>query len=427
MKSKIIIFIMLVTFTGAVNALTVFNIDINGEPYGPNSPENLHPFGAYDGNAPAGAFDDGINRWNVYIGGWPIRMVPTSIPAGANWQLSKVYVGWDYDIGGFALHGDPNFTLFNDYAYKTGPNSPTLSIIGGADPDTGINYSQGAYNLYLYANDASQYAIEALHPDGSDASTVVNLPGTDPNDPNYLSNTNYAIVENLDSSTWINITIDSGQLAGLQLVDRGIKVPVVDPLPGDTRAGTDFSTAWASFAYDISHIGTGPFVVEWTDGIPPVTRNLLAQTYPGEWLVYDMYVEEVNEAGFYEINCAYCTMLDGVQVGFQIDDGPTAVVDISNTGTWGWPNGWSDFAQGRLYLSQGYHRLKVSIIGGGVNIWGFRIRRADNQSVVTCLDAQMAGYALNDMDFDGDCIVNLVDLARFAANWLDCTNPAGCP
>ena len=32
----------------------------------------------------------------------------------------------------------------------------------------------------------------------------------------------------------------------------------------------------------------------------------------------------------------------------------------------------------------------------------------------------------NVSDFDGDCLVNLVDLAIFAQNWLDCTNPQGC-
>jgi hypothetical protein len=236
MKKKI--FIMLLMLVGAVNAATVFNVDLNGMYYNIGAEELqpvLVPFGQYDGNSPAGAFNDGINRWNVLVGGWGVRLNPTSIPAGANWQMSKVVLGWE-DMANvyFSEGSDAGDGLFGDYAYQSGTTTPVLSIIGGVDAANGSNYSQGVYDLYLYTNVPTQYTITAMHPDGTSANTGISLPGHNPADANYFLNENYAVIENLNASDWINIAINSGRLCGMQLVSKGIKVPSSATLPGDT-------------------------------------------------------------------------------------------------------------------------------------------------------------------------------------------------
>ncbi|OHB61023.1 MAG: hypothetical protein A2Y12_02715 [Planctomycetes bacterium GWF2_42_9] len=426
MKKKMLMvsIALLLAIFGLAKAATVFNVDLNGYTYNEDAEEYevvLVPYGQYDGNAPAGVFNDGINRWNVLVGGWGVRMNPTSIPDGTNWQMTKIYLGWE-DLANvyFSTGSGGGDGLWGDYAYQSGTTIPVLSIIGGVDVANGSNYSQGVFDLYLFTNRPSDYTITAKHPDGTSANYSISLPGHDPNDPNFIVNQNYVVLENINSSDWINIALNSGRLCGMQLVSKGIKVPSTLSLPGDNTgaAGTDFSTTWAGFAHEITNISTGPYLYSEASGF-----NILAQTYPGEWLVYDMYVEDGNYAGFYEINAACGTQASGVQLGFQIDDGPMAVANVG-IGNWGYASYWTNFSQGRLYLSKGYHRLKVSIIGGGVNIFGFRIRKAVDQNVSTCFDAQLKGSDLLDSDLNADCTTNFKDLAEFASEWLN--KCAGC-
>ena len=411
-----------------VNAATVFNVDINGEDA--NGP-GYSPYGQMTGGAP-GAFNDvndgRISTWNVYVDGpYGKRLIPTSIPQGANWAGTKAYIGWDpctTSSLGFSAIADQ--TLFGDYAYKTGSVKPRLSIIG-SDANTiekQIN-GQGFFDVYVFSSAAGTIDVNG---------TPVTLSGLTPADASFTLGRNYGVVTRLDSSKWINIDIGN-QLAGLQLVDRGIKVPNTLHLAGDpcipASAGTDFSPTWASFAYDISTISAGPFLwhyEELQEVVPGVwirfELNLLAGTYPGEWVMYDMYVDEDPNAGFYEINCAYTNMNVGAKIGFQVDNGPTNVLTLGLTGNWEEATkAHSPFT--RLYLSKGDHRLKVSIIDAGSNVWGFRIRRADNQTVSNCFDAQLKGSELLSSDSNGDCIVNFKDLAEFASQWL--TKCAGCP
>jgi hypothetical protein len=417
-------------FTAAASALTVFNVDLNG--MSDSVTPNLAPFGEYTGGAP-GAFDDGINRWNVYVGGWAVRLVPDEIPTGANWQISKVFLGWE-DPNNVTSTDDGSNSLFLDYASKKATVAPVLDIIGGVNTANGTNYSQGVYDLYLYGNGVCSFDVIATPPqtdpltEPTPVTTTVNLSGHTPADANYFLNQNYAVVPNLDSSRTISIKINSGGLAGLQLVDKGIRVPQAFPLPGDTRNGTDFSPAWCSFGYDKSRIGTGPFTAQWSDMMG--FYGLLAQTEAGEWDTYELYVVGDANAGFYEINCAYCADTDNSgtpggaigTVSFQIDNAPAVSVTVNDTGTWAFANGWTPFQ--RIYLSKGYHRLKFSL-GAAVNVWGFRVRKADTQTVSSCMDARLKGSSPLPSDLNSDCVTNFKDFGTFAAQWL--TKCAGCP
>lgn len=423
---------MLMAVLSLANAAVVFNVDINGETE-PGVPD-LAPFGEYTNGHP-GVFNDGINKWNVFVGGWEVRLVPDDIPEGANWQMTRAYIGWgNAENVVWTYNGDR--TLFLDYASrKTGSDAPILYVIGGTNPNNGVRYSQGVYDVYLYGNGESIFNVTGTSPQTdpdiipSAVTYMIGLGGHNPNDANYFENYNYAKVSNLDSSQTITVEIVSGGLAGLQLVDKGILIPQAFPLPGDSRVGTDFNPAWCSFGYDKSRIGTGPFVTTWSDSYG--FYGILAQGAVGEWVTYELYVADGNYAGFYEINCAYCADPDGSgtpggvlgQVGFKIDDGPVVKVDISDTGTWAFANGWTPFK--RIYLSKGYHRLRFSFESAVANIWGFRARRATDQTVTSCLDAQLKGSDLLASDLNADCITNFKDLAMFAAEWLN--KCAGCP
>ncbi|GEM_PF-2889318 len=434
MKKNILMVSMavLTTFLSLANAAVVFNVDINGE-VEPGVPD-LAPVGEYTDGHP-GAFNAGTNRWNVFVGGWEVRLVPTEIPEGANWQMTRAYIGWG-NPDDVEWTYDGSRTLFLDYASrKSGADAPMLYVIGGANPNNGVRYSQGVYDVYVYGNGESIFNVTGTSPQTdpditpSAVTYMLGLGGHNPADANYVENYNYGMIPNLDSSQTINVEILSGGLAGLQLVDKGILIPQAFPLPGDTRVGTDFNPAWCSFGYDKSRIGTGPFVTTWSDSYG--FYGILAQGAVGEWVTYEIYVADGNYAGFYEINCAYCADPDGSgtpgsvlgQVGFKIDDGPVVKVDISDTGTWGYANGWTPFK--RVYLSKGYHRFRFSFESAVANIWGFRARRATDQTVTSCLDAQLKGSDLLDSDLNADCITNFKDLAMFASEWLN--KCAGCP
>ncbi len=424
---------MLLAVLGVANAATVFNVDINGE-IEPGVPD-LAPFGEYTDGHP-GAFSYGTNRWNVFVGGWAVRLVPDEIPEGANWQITKAYIGWG-NPGSVVWTYNADNTLFLDYASKKADvNAPMLYIVGGTNPDNGTMYSQGVYDLYLYGNGESTFNVTGTSPQTDPdiiptaVTYMIGLGGHNPADANYVENYNYAVVPTLDSSQTITVEILSGGLAGMQLVDKGILIPQAFPLPGDSaHVGTDFNPAWCSFGYDKSRIGTGPFVTTWTDSYG--LYGILAQGAVGEWVTYEVYVADGNYAGFYEINCAYCADPDGSgtaggvlgKVGFKIDNGPVADVNISDTGTWSYANGWTPFK--RVYLSKGYHRLTFSFESAVANIWGFRARRATSQAVTSCLDAQMKGSELLPSDLNADCITNFKDLAMFASEWLN--KCVGCP
>jgi hypothetical protein len=387
MKMRLIAVVLFVLgAAGVVLAAEVINVDIKG--FGDNTP--------YIGN---GAYDVGANAvWIPYSGGWGVpvgsprseALVPSTVPLTEQY-LSSVYAAqlWIGDDG--LNHGyQYGSGLMDDGFVSDDPctTEPKLDIFGqGA--------YQGIYDIYVYGSDAVFSNIDL-----NDASS---------------------------GNIYLNYT---KKLNALQFVKK--KSPfVIEPnslglirIPaGDWDVAGDRNTR------DVEMTSFGPDT--WFDDVNFIGRNV-GYLESGEFMDYDITVNDANK-GQYQISlgvigggsstisaASMYIYLDNRLVGEVSKPGATLAGEIGDTTkvtanlypgshTVGW-----DF-KGYAGTNTGFSLADVNFVRIGPTV------------ISNCADVVNYGFTLT-KDLNGNCVVDLEDVALMVDNWMICNNPdlSGC-
>ncbi|MGN7456383.1 family 43 glycosylhydrolase [Paenibacillus pasadenensis] len=107
-------------------------------------------------------------------------------------------------------------------------------------------------------------------------------------------------------------------------------------------------------------------------------KEVVGWNQPGEWLTYRV---NVAETGLYDVSARIATTFPSV--GFRIWDGAadlTGVVQSSGSGDW---EKWINVAKKGLYLTAGYHELRVETVQGEFDFSSLTFERGQAPSVFT--------------------------------------------
>jgi hypothetical protein len=433
-------------FSCPASGKVVFNIDIQPDTYG----------NAYKGG-PA-VYDDGINNWYahlVYPGtdwfpfySYNARIIPSQgKPADATHGV-RILTGWDgysdTDPGTFGIQPPWMPEYFDD-----DPNDNALMGDGAQIPSIGWDFkycgylfygdnaSAGVFNVYVYSNIPTEYRW-AWENDSNGWRALAGYQGGvwDPCNPVYTEGENYLVYEgiNLDSGSrpgyeWAALFFrtpflepDPGALSAIQLVYEGSPIDPYDP-NGDPNFGTTIDPTWYTWAHDYDS-SRGPYA----------DVHQIAWTQQGEWLQYDIFADGDGNEGYYDVHVGLESPFTDANCGVSLDSGPVHVVsayshsdpcnpvDPNNL----WDGTTVDQYAGRWYISKEGHSLRLDVLSeSAFNIWGMNFQWSSDQTD-DCADLQERGETLA-MDFNFDCIVNAADFGQFAADWLNCNDPEGCP
>lgn len=402
----------------------VFNIDIQPDTYG----------NAYKGPA---AYDDGINNWYTHLvhtaGGWVppygynARILPSAgKPQNANVGL-RMTIGWDVYTSWWIL---PDY--FEDANHNglmtDGARVPTIPV-----PDKYVKIafygdaaSIGVYDIYLYSNDATEFRW-LWEDETTGWRALTGYQGTwDPCDPNYTLGENYLIYEdlNLDNDSradldpwayaWAILQIRTptgnptpGSLSAIQLVYEGIPIEVNEP------NGMTIDPIMYTWAHDYDSF-RGPYS---EDGNAP-----LGWFQQGEWVQYDIFANGDANEGYYDVYVGLESPYTDANCGASLDGGPVHVISAFSDPEVPWDGNTVDMFVHRWYITEDGHDLRFDALSeSAFNIWGINFQWAADQNDY-CADVQERLETL-DMDFNGDCIVNMGDFADFVDKWLNSNDP----
>jgi hypothetical protein len=379
---------LLIGLISVCGAVEVINIDLNA--YGDDT--------AYTG---AAAYDDGINQWIPYYGGWG---QPMGSPRSADLTFANDPA---YPAGTYAAQvwiGDAG----TGHTYVTGvglmDDGFVADPLASGDPNVflfGTGAYGGTFDVYVYGTGQFTLKSDAVM---YQTSLSGNLPeGQFENGVNYFSYPGVLIDPN-----GLQI-IYSDTLNAIQLVSVKQPTPITAGTIIDAR---NYSVAYDTNAREGEITRYGPdlgYRVHYLDAT--------------EYMEYDITVDSGNQ-GKYEIALGVTTTygaisaqlsLDGILLG-SVD---TTDVQIPNT---------SDPA---LYftgsvtvnLFAGSHTLKWKTPTDVYSdIADIRFTYLSPITMDNCQDVYTYGQNLAG-DITGDCRVNMDDLALLAADWADCNDP----
>ena len=400
---------------GVVLAAEVINVDIKG--YGDNTP--------YVGN---GAYDVGANAaWTAYSGGWG---VPVGSPRSEALVMSSDPEFYSSTYAAQLWIGDDG--LNHGYQYGSGlmddgfvsddpcTTEPKLDIFGeGA--------YQGIYDIYVYGNDAGSFRLYYYGVTTTKTVTGGVAAGQFVLGGNYVVFSNVDLNDTSSGNIYLNYT---KKLNALQFVKK--KSPfVIEPnslglirIPaGDWDVAGDRNTR------DPETTSFGPDT--WFDdgnGIGRVVGYLDAL----EFMDYDITVKDGN-TGQYQIslgvmggpltgtNYAYISAasmniyLDNRLIGEVNLITPVPAGEIGET------------TKVTANLFAGSHTVRWYLYGGnnGFNLAFVKFNKLGGTVISNCADVVNYGFTLT-KDLNGNCVVDLDDVALMVDNWLICNDPNGC-
>lgn len=431
-KLSFLLLCVVFLFSCPASGKVVFNIDIQPEAYG----------NAYKGPA---VYDDGINTWYahlVYPGvdwlpfySYNARIIPSQgKPADATHGV-RIMTGWDMYSDTDGVPGPPSIPPVLPTSFDDDPNDNALmgdgaqlKVIEIAEYAGylfyGDNASVGVFDVYVYSNIPTEYRW-MWEDESTGWRALAGYQGGvwDPCNPVYTEGDNYLVYEgiNLDSGSrpgyeWAALFFRTpyleefpGALSAIQLVYLGIPIEVNEP------NGVTIDPTWYTWAHDYDS-SRGPYA----------DVHQIAWTQQGEWLQYDIFADGDGNEGFYDVHVGLESPFTDANCGVSLDGGPVHVVSAFSDPCTPWDGTTVDQYAGRWYISEEGHSLRLDVLSeSAFNIWGINFQWSSDQTD-DCADLQERGETLA-MDFNGDCIVNAVDFGEFAAEWLNCNDPEGCP
>lgn len=415
MKKKLLIVILFcIAIAGVASAREVINIDLNG--YNDNRP--------YSGTA---AYDDGINKWNAYSGGW-------GKPMGSPRSFALVTSAEPNRPGVYAAQvwiGDPGV----DHTYKTGTGLMDDGFVNGpnaGDPNIQLFGSRtfgtygGTYDIYVYGNAAGSFTLKR----GSTVMGANSVTGGVPAGQFVLGG-NYVVFSGVNIASDPNFVriIYSNEINGLQLVSTKQPVAInsnrVRIIAGNYDVAGDLNPVGS----DAAPRGTNLYGPEvFSDACVPGSRYV-GYLDTGEFMEYDITVDVANQ-GRYAIvmdlnpqthgTAGLRLYVDDVNIGYTSRDaalqsvGPTIPpLDVN--------------------LVAGTHTIKwvcavdTAHPSTGENVYDVNLTRLVPSAVVIPDCNTVNGYALDYAgDLNKDCYVDTKDLDVITEQWLDCDDPQGC-
>ncbi len=383
----------------------VINIDLNG--YNDN---NAPPAGT------VAAYDDGINQWNVYYGGWGIAMgSPRSAdladydePCMPSTYAKQVWIG---DANQGSRGYEWGCGLMDDGFIKDGNLPPATG-----DPNIrlwGVDAYQGKFDIYVYGSSDGNFTLD-INDNANYHNIEKHVSGGF--DGNFVENKNYVIFRCIPiyCPNYVTITY-SGDLDALQLVSA--KRPVAIYLDPNLPA-KEYDVAFETNARDGEGQHFGP------DICPPDTFSSYGYVVyldNGEYMKYDITMNDVNE-GEYAIYAAVDVRdydadflevsLDDIMLGtLSAPFTPPPPVTLNETN--------------RVYVNifEGSHTFKWRLTDMAYfNLAYFVFERVGPINISDCNDIYMYGFNYEG-DLDGDCHVDFNDLKVITDDWLDCYSP----
>ncbi len=203
---------------------------------------------------------------------------------------------------------------------------------------------------------------------------------TNPTPATFGSWTNITTVARSGSGSQINIatTLGSFSLKKYEIEVVSVPAPVQSPyttsvnIPDGTIEAENYDKGGEGVAYHDSNAGNTGNVYRMDDvdiGIVPTSQGggySVGWTNTGEWMEYKVHV---LASGNYNMNITYSSGLAGAKIGASFpDEGITLFSNLDLAQTTGGYNEYANRTKFGVYLTAGYHILRISIDQKGFNL-----------------------------------------------------------
>jgi len=405
MKKKLLFIVLLcLGISVAAQAVEVINIDLNN--YGDDT--------AYTGTA---AYNDGVNQWNVYYGGWgkpmgsprSLNLAAYNEPCEPSTYAAQVWIGdrgVDHNyVSGTALMddgfvnestvaGEPNIQLFGSGAYG------------------------GTFDIYVYGNEAGSFTVTR-------GSTVIGTKtvtgGVTAGE--FVEGGNYVVFTGVNISSDPNYVLIkySNMINGLQLVKQKTPVAIQD--------GTEIGVGTYDVAYETNQRSgeTQVFGPDMTAADDYSSYGYLGYLDAKEYMEYDFTMDDGNEGEYGITAYVDVSTYDANYMNVYVNDLSLGTFWTTYTGEWDLAStnqvtvnlfGSSDVQTFKWQMSRAYYH----------NICYFKFERLGDLDMPDCDAVYKYGFEYTS-DLNGDCKVDYKDLAVISEEWLSCIDPNenNCP
>lgn len=405
MKKKLLIVILFCLASAAVvSANEVINIDLNN--YNDNTP--------YTGTA---AYNDGINKWNVYFGGWgkpmgssrTMNLAAYNEPCMPSTYAAQVWIGdpgvdhnyvsgsglmGDGFINNPAIAGDPNIRLWGQGAYG------------------------GTFDIYVYGSAAGSFTLTR-------GSTVIGTKTVTGGVAagQFVEGGNYVIFPGVDIANDPNVVRIkySNVINGLQLVKIKSPVAIADGVQIDAGA--------YDVAYEINKSGDsqvfGPDIG--TDPYNP-GYHVVGYVAPGEYMQYDVTMDELNE-GEYNVYLLVDTRNTDA-TGWDLYFNDMSIGSVTAPYTGDVPLSATTTATVNIFGKPGVQSIKWRMGGSGSyqNVAAVAFQWLGPVNMPNCDSVYKYGFQYTG-DLNKDCKVDLKDIKLMTDQWMNCYDPNthNCP
>jgi hypothetical protein len=400
MKKRLLI-VILFSFgiAATASATEVINIDLNGY---------------NDGNAPptgtVAKYDDGINQWNVYYGGWGKPMgSPQSAdlrnynePNLSSTYAAQVWIGdanqgsrryaWGSGLmddgfvkdGNFA--GDPNIQLFGQDAY------------------------QGTFDIYVYGDTVGDFNL-TVNGNANFSNITKHVSGGF--DGNFVENKNYVIYTGIPIYNPNSVTISyTGDLDALQLVSTKRPQAIYNE---KKITGDSYDVAFETNARSGEGQPFGPDIDNTVPGFPGIVVYLDS----GEYMEYDITMNDANEGQY------------AIRAGARTTSGPASLplsLDGKSLGAVYRAEGWDDVGDTCSVSVNLYGRSEKYVIKWQVparvyfDMGYLKFTRLGDVNMPDCNAVYEQGFNYAG-DLNHDCHVDYKDIVEMTNHWLNCNSP----
>ena len=381
---------------------------------------DINDFGNDAAYSEVAAVPDAV-EWVAYSGGWG---TPVGSPRSANLAqmgtiqpstyAEQVWLGdrggHDYISGSGSGLLDDGFVSFTPSVVPTEAD-PNLAFIGlDMFGDAGDLAYGGVFDLYIYGNSAGTYTLKGAN--NEIIAGPVAITGTT---SGLVEGENYVLFENLNVANPDSLIIYySNELCGIQLVSTKDTPKIIIPDSSDPNDYKILSPAW-DVAYDTNarddedSYGFGSYYG------PDSFGNMVGILYDNDSMDYDFVIEE-SAQGKYNLTVDMDTTYGETTINLFLDGKPLG----SLTGS---KEKLETVGPLPINLFTGLHTLRWQSAGYyGGNVGDIVFNFVGGISLHDCEDVYRFGLEPAG-DLNGDCRVDMDDLAMLISEWLSDYNP----
>ncbi len=258
----------------------------------------------------------------------------------------------------------------NNAIYDPYNNNPTWinTYFGHNPPGSGGSTTSWFDSILDYTLRGSSYFVYGVIPDSGS-------PHVDPGSMSLPDDGDYRAgsltVTGAGSNTTYSLVSDQPELntdVDYTVGNPGAPFPAPIPsVPGLLEA-EDYDLGGEGFAYHDSSIGNAGATYRTGDNVEIASSGSAGNGYlvgwivAGEWLQYTF---NADVAGTYDLTLRTAAPAEGGKLYLELDGQMVGdVQDVPDTGGW---ESWGNLNAGEIYLSEGWHKLRVVIAAAGFN------------------------------------------------------------